>query len=182
MCWASAPCCCAERQAAGLDGALDFNCADSRREPGGELHLPGASAMRRRLFADLAAMQAPLSLAGDGQAAELGARAQRLGAGHVSARRQQPVAQAQTTAPTPVSLSAHPYFNLAGPASGCALRHLVTLPAGHFLPTDERQIATGEIRAVAGTPWGRAWPRACSSPRAGACSRSIPASPGCSFP
>ncbi|HVN44402.1 MAG TPA: hypothetical protein VMT66_04045 [Steroidobacteraceae bacterium] len=68
----------AERQAAGMDGALGFNIADSRREPNGELHLPGASALRRQLLNDLAAMQAPLSLAAHGQAAELGTRAQSL--------------------------------------------------------------------------------------------------------
>lgn len=61
--------------------------------------------------------------------------------------------EARTTAPTIVSLSAHPYFNLAGPQSGCALSHLVTLFAEAFLPTDARQIPTGEIRAVVDTPF-----------------------------
>ncbi len=61
--------------------------------------------------------------------------------------------EARTTAPTPVSLSAHPYFNLAGPGAACALDHLITLCADSFLPTDRRQIPTGEIRAVSGTPF-----------------------------
>ncbi|MGN6454292.1 MAG: aldose epimerase family protein, partial [Steroidobacteraceae bacterium] len=61
--------------------------------------------------------------------------------------------EARTSRPTLVSLSAHPYFNLAGPDSGCVLDHVVTLPAENFLPTDVRQIPTGEIRPVAETPF-----------------------------
>ena len=61
--------------------------------------------------------------------------------------------EARTSRPTLVSLSAHPYFNLAGPDSGCVLDHVVTLPAENFLPTDARQIPTGEIRPVAETPF-----------------------------
>ncbi|HEX5461669.1 MAG TPA: aldose epimerase family protein [Steroidobacteraceae bacterium] len=61
--------------------------------------------------------------------------------------------EAHTTKPTPVSLSAHPYFNLAGARSGDVLGHVVTIASEAFLPTDERQIPTGEIRSVAGTPF-----------------------------
>jgi aldose 1-epimerase len=60
---------------------------------------------------------------------------------------------AHTTRPTIVSLSAHPYFNLAGPQSGSALGHLVTVFADAFLPTDRKQIPTGEVRPVSGTPF-----------------------------
>ncbi|MGH7065537.1 MAG: aldose epimerase family protein [Stellaceae bacterium] len=60
---------------------------------------------------------------------------------------------AQTTKPTLVSLSAHPYFNLAGAAQGDVLGHVVTIMADAFLPTDDKQIPTGEIRAVDGTPF-----------------------------
>jgi aldose 1-epimerase len=60
---------------------------------------------------------------------------------------------ARTTKPTPLSLSAHPYFNLEGPHALDCLGHLVEIPAGEFLPTDERQIPTGERRSVAGTPF-----------------------------
>jgi aldose 1-epimerase len=60
---------------------------------------------------------------------------------------------AETTAPTVVNLSAHPYFNLAGPASRDVLDHEVTIPAAAFLPTDPRQVPTGEIRPVDGTPF-----------------------------
>jgi aldose 1-epimerase len=58
---------------------------------------------------------------------------------------------AQTTKPTPLSLSAHPYFNLAGAGSGDVYGHEIEIRADHFLPTDDRQIPLGEIRDVAGT-------------------------------
>jgi aldose 1-epimerase len=61
--------------------------------------------------------------------------------------------QAQTTKPTVINLSAHPYFNLAGPACGNVLDHEITIPAETFLPTDAAQIPTGEIRSVADTPF-----------------------------
>lgn len=60
---------------------------------------------------------------------------------------------AQTTKPTLVSLSAHPYFNLAGAAQGDILNQVVTIAADAFLPTDAKQIPTGEIHPVAGTPF-----------------------------
>jgi len=59
--------------------------------------------------------------------------------------------RARTTKPTVVSLSAHPYFNLAGAASGDVFGHRVTIAADEFLPTDKAQIPTGEIRSVDGT-------------------------------
>jgi aldose 1-epimerase len=61
--------------------------------------------------------------------------------------------EARTSKATIVSLSAHPYFNLAGPHSGCALGQVVTLFAEAFLPTDRQQIPTGEIRPVEDTPF-----------------------------
>jgi aldose 1-epimerase len=61
--------------------------------------------------------------------------------------------EARTTKPTVINLSAHPYFNLGGPASGDVLAHEVIIAADAFLPTDTRQIPTGEIRSVAETPF-----------------------------
>jgi aldose 1-epimerase len=58
---------------------------------------------------------------------------------------------ASTTRPTPLSLSAHPYFNLDGPSFGDCLDHGVEIFAQSYLPTDARQIPTGDITAVAGT-------------------------------
>jgi aldose 1-epimerase len=59
--------------------------------------------------------------------------------------------EARTTKPTPLSLSAHPYFNLAGAGSSDIYGHEIEIRADHFLPTDDRQIPLGEIREVAGT-------------------------------
>ncbi len=59
--------------------------------------------------------------------------------------------RAETDAPTPVNLTHHSYFNLAGPAAGDILEHEVTINAGAFLPTDDGLIPTGEVRSVAGT-------------------------------
>lgn len=59
--------------------------------------------------------------------------------------------KATTSKPTPVSLSAHPYFNLAGVSAGDIFGHEITIAADAFLPTDRQQIPTGEIRPVDGT-------------------------------
>ena len=48
-------------------------------------------------------------------------------------------------------MSARPYFNLAGAESGDVLTHVITIASDAFLPTDDKQIPTGEIRSVAGT-------------------------------
>jgi aldose 1-epimerase len=53
-----------------------------------------------------------------------------------------------TSKPTPVSLSAHPYFNLAGVSAGDIFGHKIAIAANAFLPTDRQQIPTGEIRPV----------------------------------
>ncbi|MBV9829439.1 MAG: galactose mutarotase [Alphaproteobacteria bacterium] len=58
-----------------------------------------------------------------------------------------------TTQVTDLSLSTHPYFNLAGPTSGDIYGHEVTIAADSFLPTDVTQMPLGEIRPVAGTPF-----------------------------
>jgi aldose 1-epimerase len=60
---------------------------------------------------------------------------------------------ARTDQPTPLSLSAHPYFNLEGSAIPHCLNHHVQIFAQAYLPTDKRQIPTGERRSVAGTPF-----------------------------
>jgi len=51
--------------------------------------------------------------------------------------------------PTVVNLSAHPYFNFAGVAAGDCLGHEIFINANYFLPTDGKQIPTGERRVVA---------------------------------
>ena len=54
--------------------------------------------------------------------------------------------------PTPVNLTAHPYFNLAGAGRGDVLGHVARLNGSRYLVTDGDLIPTGEIAPVAGTP------------------------------
>lgn len=58
-----------------------------------------------------------------------------------------------TDASTPVSLTNHSYFNLAGESSGTVLDHLLELNAHGFTPVDDEWLPTGEIRSVKGTPF-----------------------------
>ena len=59
---------------------------------------------------------------------------------------------AGTDAPTLCNLSHHTFFNLTGDASKPILDHILQIEADRFIPTDDKLIPTGEIRAVAGTP------------------------------
>lgn len=61
---------------------------------------------------------------------------------------------ASTDQPTLVNLTNHAYWNLAGEgAASSALDHVLTIPADHFLPTDETAIPTGAFASVEGTPF-----------------------------
>lgn len=54
-----------------------------------------------------------------------------------------------TDQPTIANICQHSYFNLDGAET--ALGHEIEIAADHYLPTDDRQIPTGEIRSVEGT-------------------------------
>lgn len=61
--------------------------------------------------------------------------------------------EATTTAPTPVNIANHAYFNLSGDPSRPIVDHLLQINAQAFTPVDSTLIPTGELRAVAGTPF-----------------------------
>lgn len=59
--------------------------------------------------------------------------------------------QAVADRPTPVSISQHSYFNLAG--QGDILGHELCIDAERYLPVRPDLVPTGEFAAVAGTPF-----------------------------
>jgi aldose 1-epimerase len=61
--------------------------------------------------------------------------------------------EASTDKATPVNLTNHTYWNLAGDGSRDILGHVVTLESGAIVPVDSTLIPTGALMPVAGTPF-----------------------------
>jgi aldose 1-epimerase len=67
--------------------------------------------------------------------------------------------EAVTDKATPINLTNHSYFNLAGGGANI-LGHELMLTAKNFTPTDDTLIPTGEIKSVKGTPLDFTEPKA----------------------
>jgi len=80
--------------------------------------------------------------------------------------------QATTDKPTPVNLTQHSYFNLAGDGARDVLDHVLTARADSFTPVDSTLIPTGEIAPVEGTPFDFRAPTAIGA-RIGAADRQL---------
>ena len=59
--------------------------------------------------------------------------------------------EARTDMRTPVNLTNHAYWNLAGAGADTVLDHVLQVDASHYTPTDSTLIPTGEIATVLGT-------------------------------
>ena len=60
---------------------------------------------------------------------------------------------ATTSAPTPINLIHHGYWNLAGHDAGAATGQIIRIPASHYTPVDAELIPTGVLADVTATPF-----------------------------
>jgi aldose 1-epimerase len=71
--------------------------------------------------------------------------------------------EATSTAPTPVNLANHAYFNLTGDSRNAILDHLLKINADRFTPVNATLIPSGEMREVAHTPFDFRTPQTIGS-------------------
>jgi aldose 1-epimerase len=67
--------------------------------------------------------------------------------------------KAGTTRPTPLNLTQHTYWNLAGDAADDVMAHELTIAASRFTPLDGELVPTGAVGPVADTPFDFRTPR-----------------------
>lgn len=67
---------------------------------------------------------------------------------------------AMSDAATLINLTQHAYFNLSGQDNDTILDHELTLPLTQYLPVNNKQVPTGELAQVAGTPFDFTSPHA----------------------
>ena len=123
----------------------------------------GASGFGRRVWSVQAQSERGLQLRYDSPAGEEGypGNVQVSAEFKVHGRTLELQFAAQTDAPTPLNLTHHPYFNLAGDAGVAAAAQWLRVPADRYLPVaDAALLPTGEVAAVAGTPFDFRSPRA----------------------
>lgn len=60
---------------------------------------------------------------------------------------------ATTDRPTPVNLTHHSYFNLAGAGQGDVLGHVLEIDADQWIPAEEPDLPSGDVASVEGTPF-----------------------------
>ena len=60
---------------------------------------------------------------------------------------------AETDQSTPVNITNHTYWNLSGNCIESIQSHRLHIPSSFYLPVDENQIPTGEIKSVEGSPF-----------------------------